>query len=173
LTASLPTRLLACIFDFGVFPGNIRKRDSPAFINYNWLPGIRPWPGLQISKGQVLFLLGDSTMSVEKVKQFMSKAQTDKALQSQIQAAPKGAGTKTVAELVKIASKAGFTFTPQDYEEAVNELLEEKHAAGALNDEELALVSGGMMCISSDGSKTCTCCSGGAVRQSISTTKIG
>ncbi len=112
-------------------------------------------------------------MSAEKVKQFMSKAQTDKALQSQIQAAPKGAGAKTVAELVKIASQAGFVFSTEDYEEAVNELLDEKHAAGVLNDEELALVSGGMMCVSSDGSKKCTCCSGGAVRQSINTTKIG
>jgi predicted ribosomally synthesized peptide with nif11-like leader len=97
-------------------------------------------------------------MSVANVKKFMKKAQTDKALDAKLQAIPKGAGQKTVAEIVKIAGKAGFKFSAQDYEDAVNKLLDEKHAAGALNDDELALVAGGLMCVSSDGSKKCTCC---------------
>jgi len=95
-------------------------------------------------------------MSVEIVKQFMQAAETDPSIQKQIQAVPK-AGQLTIGEFVKIGARAGFTFTELDYEDAINEMLAEKHAAGALNDTELALVSGGMMCVSSDGT-WCTCC---------------
>jgi predicted ribosomally synthesized peptide with nif11-like leader len=107
-------------------------------------------------------------MSTANVKKFMKKAQSDKALDAKLKAIPMRAGQKTVAEIVKIADKAGFKFSVQDYEDAVNELLDEKHAAGALNDEELALVAGGMMCVSSDQSKKCTCCTSGAtLRRSL------
>jgi predicted ribosomally synthesized peptide with nif11-like leader len=107
-------------------------------------------------------------MSVANVKKFMKKAKSDKALDAKLQAIPMRAGQKTVSEIVKIAGKAGFKFTAQDYENAVNELLDEKHAAGALSDEELALVAGGLMCVSSDASKKCTCCSSGlTLRKSL------
>jgi predicted ribosomally synthesized peptide with nif11-like leader len=95
-------------------------------------------------------------MSVEIVKQFMQTAETNPAIQRQLQAVPKG-GQLTIGEFVKIGSKAGFTFTEMDYEDAVNEMLAAKHAAGVLNDTELALISGGMMCVSSDGTH-CLCC---------------
>jgi predicted ribosomally synthesized peptide with nif11-like leader len=96
-------------------------------------------------------------MSTEKVRQFLEKADATPSLQKQLQAIPKGGGQWTIAEVVKIAAKAGFEFTAQDYEDAVNKVLSEKHAAGVLNDAELALISGGLMCVSSDGS-WCTCC---------------
>ena len=95
-------------------------------------------------------------MSIEVVKQFMQAAETDPLIQKQIQAVPKG-GQLTIGEFVKIGSKAGFTFTEVDYGDAINEMLAAKHAAGALNDTELALISGGMMCVSSDGTH-CLCC---------------
>jgi predicted ribosomally synthesized peptide with nif11-like leader len=97
-------------------------------------------------------------MSTANVKAFMKKAKSDKALEAKLQAIQKGGGQSTVAEIVKIADQAGFKFSSDDYEDAINEVLNEKHAAGALNDEELAIVSGGLMCVSSDGSKKCTCC---------------
>ena len=97
-------------------------------------------------------------MSVEAVKKFMNQAKNDPALQKQFQAIRMGAGEKTIADLIKTAKNAGYTFTAQDYDEAVNQVLEEKFASGALNDEELALVAGGLMCVSSDGTKKCTCC---------------
>jgi len=107
-------------------------------------------------------------MSVENVKKFINKAQSDKALDAKLKAVPMRAGQKTVGEIVKIASQAGFKFSAQDYDDAVSQLLEEKHAAGALNDEELALVAGGMMCVSSDASKKCTCCTSGlTLRKSL------
>ncbi|HEX4412963.1 MAG TPA: Nif11-like leader peptide family natural product precursor [Lacipirellulaceae bacterium] len=96
-------------------------------------------------------------MSTQSVKQFLAKAETAPDLQKRLKAIPKGGGQWTIAEIVKIAATAGFQFTPQDYEDAVNEVLTAKHAAGELNDAELALVSGGLMCVSSDGT-TCLCC---------------
>jgi predicted ribosomally synthesized peptide with nif11-like leader len=100
-------------------------------------------------------------MSVANVKKFMKKTQSDKALDAKLKAIPLRAGQKTISEIIKVADKAGFKFTAQDYEDAVNELLDEKHAAGVLSDEELALVAGGVMCESSDKTKTCTCCKSG------------
>jgi len=96
-------------------------------------------------------------MSTENVRQFLEKAEATPSLQKQLQAIPKGGGQWTIAEVVKVAAKAGFQFTAQDYEDAVNKVLSEKHAAGALNDTELALITGGLMCVSSDGS-WCLCC---------------
>jgi predicted ribosomally synthesized peptide with nif11-like leader len=95
-------------------------------------------------------------MSVEIVKRFMHTAEDNPSIQRQLQAVPKG-GQLTIGEFVKIGAKAGFTFTEQDYEDAVSEMLSAKHAAGALNDTELALISGGLMCVSSDGTH-CLCC---------------
>ena len=100
-------------------------------------------------------------MSAVSVRQFLEKAEATPSLQKQLQAIPKGGGQWTVAEVVKVAAKAGFQFTAQDYDDAVNKVLSEKHAAGALNDAELALISGGLMCESSQGS-WCTCCPRGA-----------
>jgi predicted ribosomally synthesized peptide with nif11-like leader len=95
-------------------------------------------------------------MSVETVKQFMQVAETNPGIQKQLRSVPRG-GQLTIGEFVKIGGKAGFTFTEQDYEDAMNEMLSAKHSAGALNDTELALISGGLMCLSSDGTH-CTCC---------------
>ena len=61
-------------------------------------------------------------------------------------------------QIVKLAAGAGFTFTAQDYDDAVSAMLQEKHAAGALSETELALVTGGLWCVSSDGTSKCTCC---------------
>jgi predicted ribosomally synthesized peptide with nif11-like leader len=99
----------------------------------------------------------EAAMSVNTVKEFLKQAETKKDLKQKLQAIPKGGGQWSIGEIVKIAAAAGFTFTAQDYEDAVNQILQEKHAAGALSEGELALVSGGLMCVSSDGT-TCLCC---------------
>ncbi|MDQ2963150.1 MAG: Nif11-like leader peptide family natural product precursor [Pseudomonadota bacterium] len=96
-------------------------------------------------------------MTIETVKQFMRKAETNSDIQRKLQAIPKGGGQWTIAEVVKLAAAAGFAFTAKDYEDTVNQTLAEKHAAGALNETELALISGGLMCISTDNT-TCLCC---------------
>jgi predicted ribosomally synthesized peptide with nif11-like leader len=107
-------------------------------------------------------------MSIETVRQFFNQAETTPALKKQLKAIPRGAGKWTVSEFVKIAANAGFEFTLQDYEDAMNQVLAQKHAAGALNDSELALVTGGMMCVSSDGTK-CTCCHSQTIAQRFGT----
>jgi predicted ribosomally synthesized peptide with nif11-like leader len=96
-------------------------------------------------------------MSTQSVKQFLKKAESTPDLQKKLQSIPKGGGQWSIAEIVKLAAATGFEFTTTDYEAAVDEMLAEKHAAGALSDSELALISGGLMCVSSDGT-TCTCC---------------
>src|SRR4051794_39285507 len=96
-------------------------------------------------------------MSAEAVKQFLKKAESTPELQRKLQAVPKGGGQTSVAEIVKLAAAHGFEFTTTDYETAVDDMLTEKHAAGGLSDSELALISGGLMCISSDGTN-CRCC---------------
>ncbi len=96
-------------------------------------------------------------MSIETVRNFMRTAETNPEIQKKLQAIPKGGGQWTIREIVKVAEAAGFTFTPQDYEDAVNQLLTEKHMAGVLDDTELAIISGGLMCVSTDGTY-CLCC---------------
>jgi predicted ribosomally synthesized peptide with nif11-like leader len=96
-------------------------------------------------------------MSIETVKQFMQQAETTPKLHQKLQAIPKGGGQWTIAQVVKLAAAAGFQFSAKDYEDTVNEILAAKHAAGALNDSELALITGGVMCLSSDGTY-CKCC---------------
>jgi hypothetical protein len=96
-------------------------------------------------------------MSVKTVRRFLHKAEKAPDLQRKLQAIPKGGGQWTVAEVVKLAEREDFRFTAQDYEDAVNDILAEQHAAGALNEAEIALIAGGIMCISSDGT-SCKCC---------------
>jgi predicted ribosomally synthesized peptide with nif11-like leader len=96
-------------------------------------------------------------MSIEAVRQFMKQADTMARLHEKLQAIPKGGGQWTIAEVVRLAAGAGFEFTAKDYEDAVNEILIETHAAGALSDSQLALISTGLMCISSD-TTNCLCC---------------
>jgi predicted ribosomally synthesized peptide with nif11-like leader len=83
-------------------------------------------------------------MSSEDVRQFIRKAQDNPALKTQLEGVPQGVAGERIEAIVKIANAAGFAFTAKDYTRAVNELLEQKHAAGELNDEELRLVAGGL-----------------------------
>ena len=96
-------------------------------------------------------------MSIETVKKFMKLAETNPDVQRKLQAIPKGGGQWSIAEIVKVAAAAGLAFTAKDYEDAVDQMLAEKHAAGVLSESELALISGGLMCVSTDNTH-CKCC---------------
>jgi len=96
-------------------------------------------------------------MSVQTVLQFMKKADSDPNLRARLDAIPKGAGQRTITQYIELAGSAGYTFTAQDYDDAVNQVLAQKHAAGALNDDELSLIAGGLFCVSTDNTH-CTCC---------------
>jgi hypothetical protein len=96
-------------------------------------------------------------MSILSVRLFLQKAEETPEIQRKLQAIPKGGGQWTVKHVVRLASETGISFTAQDYEDAVTEMLDEKHAAGVFNQAEIALISGGIMCISSDGTH-CKCC---------------
>ena len=78
-------------------------------------------------------------MSVDNVKAFYDKVEGDKGLQRKVFALrKKGKGDKeAVAELIKIASTAGFKFTPAHLSQA------RKQAPAKLSDDELKSVAGG------------------------------
>ena len=97
-------------------------------------------------------------MPTDTVKKFLKQAESSSEIQAKLQEIPKASGKSSIEDVVKVAAAAGYDFTAEDYEEALEETLAEKHAAGALSDSELALISGGLMCVSSDATKKCTCC---------------
>ena len=80
-------------------------------------------------------------MSIEIAKQFLQKAESDSVLKAKLQAGPRGSKEQTLAEVVRIAAAAGFTFTAQHYQAAVNETLSQQHE---LSETELEKVAGGI-----------------------------
>ena len=81
-------------------------------------------------------------MSIEAVRAFMGKVKADPDLQEKLEAI-EGDKDATLAEVVHIASEAGFSFTVEDYDAAVLDMAQARHAAGDLSDEELDAVAGG------------------------------
>ena len=81
-------------------------------------------------------------MSTESVKQFWQKTQNDPQLQARLQAKPTGNKEERLAEVVKAAAEAGFTFTTQDYGTALREEVVRQHAGAELRTEYLAQVAG-------------------------------
>ena len=82
-------------------------------------------------------------MSAQAVQDFVQKAQSDPALQRQLQGVKSKDKNATIAGLVKIAAAAGFAFTAQEWRAAVKEELARRHAAAELSEEQLSLVAGG------------------------------
>src|SRR5262245_29640949 len=104
-------------------------------------------------------------MSTEAVKKFWQKAQHDKALQAKLAAIEAKHRQATVADIVKLAAEAGFTFTAAEYDAAVKETLVKEHAAGELTEEQLANLAGGRMipsngCTAVCGSEATACAAG-------------
>ena len=81
-------------------------------------------------------------MSVQNIRAFWEKAQQDPALQQQLREIKGDAKEAVVADIVRVAAEAGFSFTAQEYEATVKEDLARRHAAGELFDEELSSVAG-------------------------------
>ena len=80
-------------------------------------------------------------MSAKNVKAFFEKVAEDKALQAKLRALDKKAGIeKAIADLVKIASAAGFEFTAQDLAQA------RRAQARKLSASELKTVAAGDAC---------------------------
>jgi predicted ribosomally synthesized peptide with nif11-like leader len=82
-------------------------------------------------------------MSVQTVRDFWQKANQDSALQKKLSATQSIAKDAAIADVIRIAAAAGFSFTQAEYETAVKEELARQHAAGDLNDESLAAIAGG------------------------------
>ncbi len=81
-------------------------------------------------------------MSIESVKQFLAKCRDHQALQEKFQAVSTGTSEQRLAEVVRIAAAEGFEFTAADYIAAMRAELARQHAAGEINDEQLAMVAG-------------------------------
>ena len=79
-------------------------------------------------------------MSLENVKAFYQRLETDKAFQAQVKAA------KNKLECSQIVQAAGYFFTQEEFEEYTAQLLESTTAENSLkdlNEEELEAVVGG------------------------------
>ncbi len=82
------------------------------------------------------------TKQIRGADAFLKQAQKDTQLREQLQQI-KMTGPKRLAEIVRIATAAGFTFTTQQYEEAARAQLAAKAPAGRqLTDEQLISVAG-------------------------------
>ncbi|MEM7552730.1 MAG: Nif11-like leader peptide family natural product precursor [Cyanobacteria bacterium P01_A01_bin.84] len=76
-------------------------------------------------------------MSLENVKSFYNKLETDKVLLAQIE------GAQSKEDYMQIAKNAGYDFTNEEMEEYTAQLLESNNNDSELTDEELANVAGG------------------------------
>lgn len=77
-------------------------------------------------------------------KSFLKRAQNDAQLRDQLQQI-KLTGTKRLAEIVRIATAAGYNFTTQEYEETARTYLTAKGPAGCqITDDQIASVAGCM-----------------------------
>lgn len=62
--------------------------------------------------------------------EFLAKAQTDRKLSDQVLAAVERGGKVTADEVLKIAKKAGYSFTRSEFEKEVKRSYAERFAAG-------------------------------------------
>jgi predicted ribosomally synthesized peptide with nif11-like leader len=79
-----------------------------------------------------------NTKQNRNAEAFLKQAQNDTELREQLQQI-KMTGRKRLAEIVRIATAAGFSFTTQEYEEVARVQLAAK---GLLTDEQLISVAG-------------------------------
>jgi predicted ribosomally synthesized peptide with nif11-like leader len=82
-------------------------------------------------------------MSTEAVRAFGEKMQKDEQFRKQVQTVMAAAQQRSTAELLKVASGAGFQFTEAELATAVQSQLKQRYASGELKDEDLLQVSGG------------------------------
>ena len=80
-------------------------------------------------------------MSRQIVKQFWHKVDNDQELQARLRANATGNKEKIFAGLVTVAADAGFEFSVQDYEAALEEEIARRHAATDLRPEHLSLLA--------------------------------
>jgi predicted ribosomally synthesized peptide with nif11-like leader len=95
-------------------------------------------------------------MSTQTVNDFWLKARQEPALEQKLRAIPLGDAGTVAAAMVRIADEAGFRLTTDDFETALKEDIAHQFAAGELNEEQLAAVSGGAL--SYTGSTSCPTC---------------
>src|SRR5262249_43582329 len=86
---------------------------------------------------------GGIPMSTEAVRAFGEKLQKDEQFRKQVQTVMAAAQQRSAAELLKVASGAGFQFTEAELAAAVQKQMKQQHAAGELKDEDLLQVAGG------------------------------
>jgi predicted ribosomally synthesized peptide with nif11-like leader len=82
-------------------------------------------------------------MSVQNVERFFNKVDSDKALQERIRTIQATSDAQAIAEVVKLATDAGFPFSAEHYSAALKEEIARYHSAGELSEEALAQVAGG------------------------------
>lgn len=86
-------------------------------------------------------------MSVEAVKAFVEKVKADPDLRDELLVIQSEDKDAVLAEVVRVASEAGFGFDAEDYEEAAQEMAQARHAVGELSDEDLDAAAGGSLSV--------------------------
>jgi predicted ribosomally synthesized peptide with nif11-like leader len=82
-------------------------------------------------------------MSVETVRAFWQKVRQEPALEEQLRQIQSDSMEASSAAVARVAAAAGFSFTAEAYEAAVQEELARQHAADQLTDQELEQAAGG------------------------------
>ena len=70
-------------------------------------------------------------MSTLAVQAFAVKLQQDESFRKQVQAVMSASQQRSTAELLKVATSAGFPFTEAELSAAVQEQMKQRHAAGS------------------------------------------
>ena len=82
-------------------------------------------------------------MSMEAVRDFSKKLKQESALQAKVSALSGDDRDALLAEVVAIASGAGFSFTTEEFEAVTADTLRKLHSADQINEAELERIAGG------------------------------
>ncbi len=94
-------------------------------------------------------------LSMQNIFDFWKKTKTDAGLRQQLSLINEKEPVAIVAAVVKLATEAGFEFTAEQYNAAVEEELARQHASGELNDAHLQWIAGGNNVRPNSGHKGC------------------
>lgn len=82
-------------------------------------------------------------MTIENVKQFLEKAQSDNGLRMKLTAVAKTDRSAALDAVVKLAAESGFAFTAEELSAAVHDEIARQQQSGELSDKQLEEISGG------------------------------
>src|SRR5262245_11569091 len=83
-------------------------------------------------------------MSMQGVRDFWQRIEEDQPIRKQLEAIEADSRRQAHETILRIANAAGFSFTLEEYEAAVEERIAKMHAASELTDKEMSGAAGGL-----------------------------